>query len=98
MTRPEGPSADRTDGRLLSPGFGLRMPFGMFLAPFHPVAENPELRQRRDFELVEWLDPLGYDDAWIGEHHSAGNAINAEIQKHVSEQREKAKPAEEGAA
>ena len=23
-------------------------------------------------ELIEWLDHLGYDEAWIGEHHSAG--------------------------
>src|SRR5229473_1984593 len=26
----------------------------------------------RDMELVEWIDELGYDEAWIGEHHSAG--------------------------
>jgi len=26
----------------------------------------------RDVELLEWLDHLGYDEAWIGEHHSAG--------------------------
>jgi limonene 1,2-monooxygenase len=23
-------------------------------------------------ELIEWLDHLGYDEVWIGEHHSAG--------------------------
>ena len=23
-------------------------------------------------ELIQWLDYLGYDEAWIGEHHSAG--------------------------
>ena len=23
-------------------------------------------------ELIQWLDKLGYDEAWIGEHHSAG--------------------------
>jgi limonene 1,2-monooxygenase len=23
-------------------------------------------------ELIEWLDHLGYDEAWVGEHHSAG--------------------------
>ena len=54
---------------------GLR--FGMFVAPFHPVDENPQLALRRDFELVEWLDQLGYDEAWIGEHHSAGYEIIA---------------------
>ena len=23
-------------------------------------------------KLIEWLDELSYDEAWIGEHHSAG--------------------------
>ena len=49
-----------------------RMKFGIFLGPFHRVGENPTLAIRRDLELVEWLDQLGYDEAWIGEHHSAG--------------------------
>src|SRR5262245_18269065 len=46
--------------------------FGIFLAPFHRVGENPTLAIGRDMELIEWLDHLGYDEAWIGEHHSAG--------------------------
>lgn len=54
-----------------------RLRFGIFLAPFHPVTENPTAALRRDFELVEWLDELGYDEAWIGEHHSAGMEIIA---------------------
>ena len=49
-----------------------RMRFGIFLAPFHPFGENPTLALERDLELIEWLDRLGYDEAWIGEHHSAG--------------------------
>jgi limonene 1,2-monooxygenase len=48
------------------------MRFGIFLAPFHRVGENPTLALARDVELIEWLDHLGYDEAWIGEHHSAG--------------------------
>jgi limonene 1,2-monooxygenase len=36
------------------------------------VGENPTLALARDMELIEWLDHLGYDEAWIGEHHSAG--------------------------
>ena len=48
------------------------MKFGIFLAPFHRVGENPTLAINRDVELLEWLDWLGYDEAWIGEHHSAG--------------------------
>src|SRR3978361_68120 len=48
------------------------MNFGIFLAPFHRVGENPTLALARDAELIQWLDHLGYDEAWIGEHHSAG--------------------------
>jgi limonene 1,2-monooxygenase len=46
--------------------------FGIFLAPFHRVGENPTLALARDMELIEWLDYLGYDEVWVGEHHSAG--------------------------
>jgi len=48
------------------------MRFGVFLGPFHRVGENPTLALERDLELIEWLDQLGFDEAWIGEHHSAG--------------------------
>src|SRR5919109_1103188 len=48
------------------------MKFGIFLAPFHKISENPTLALNRDMELIEWLDYLGYDEVWIGEHHSAG--------------------------
>ena len=51
--------------------------FGIFLAPFHPVGQNPTLALERDLELVEHLDALGFDEAWIGEHHSAGYEIIA---------------------
>ena len=49
-----------------------RMKFGVFLAPFHRVGENPTLAFERDLELLQWLDTLGFDEAYIGEHHSAG--------------------------
>jgi limonene 1,2-monooxygenase len=45
---------------------------GVFLAPFHSVRENPTLAFERDLELMQWLDTLGFAEAWIGEHHSAG--------------------------
>jgi limonene 1,2-monooxygenase len=48
------------------------MKFGIFMAPFHRVGENPTLAFERDMQLIEWLDDLGYDEAFIGEHHSAG--------------------------
>jgi limonene 1,2-monooxygenase len=51
--------------------------FGIFLAPFHPVGQNPTLALERDLELIEHLDGLGFDEAWIGEHHSAGYEIIA---------------------
>jgi limonene 1,2-monooxygenase len=50
---------------------------GVFLAPFHPVAENPLLALERDMQLLVHLDRLGYHEAWIGEHHSAGFEIIA---------------------
>ena len=49
-----------------------RMKFGIFMAPFHPVGDNPTLALDRDLELIEWLEQLGYDEAWVGEHHSGG--------------------------
>ena len=52
-----------------------RLRAGIFLAPFHPVDENPTLAIERDFQLIEHLDRLGYDEAWVGEHHSAGYEI-----------------------
>jgi limonene 1,2-monooxygenase len=54
-----------------------RLRFGIFLAPFHPAGENPTLALQRDVELIAHLDRLGYDEAWIGEHHSAGSEIIA---------------------
>jgi limonene 1,2-monooxygenase len=53
------------------------MRFGAFIAPFHPLNENPTLALERDIELVQLMDRLGYDEAWIGEHHSAGYELIA---------------------
>jgi limonene 1,2-monooxygenase len=54
-----------------------RLRFGAFFAPFHQPGQNPTLAIHRDLELVAHLDALGYDEAWIGEHHSAGSEIIA---------------------
>src|SRR5262252_8213039 len=54
-----------------------RLRFGIFMAPFDPAGENPTLALERDLELLEHLDRLGWDEAWIGEHHSAGSEIIA---------------------
>jgi limonene 1,2-monooxygenase len=50
---------------------------GVFMAPFHPVRQNVTLALERDLQLVEHLDRLGFHEAWIGEHHSAGYEIIA---------------------
>ena len=48
------------------------MRFGAFLAPHHPIGENPTLQFRSDLEFVSLLDRLGFDEFWCGEHHSTG--------------------------
>ena len=54
-----------------------RLRFGTFLAPFHPAGVNPTAAIHRDLRLVQHLDEMGFDEAWIGEHHSAGTEIIA---------------------
>jgi limonene 1,2-monooxygenase len=54
-----------------------RLRFGLFAAPFHATDENPTISLERDRALIQWLDQLGFDEAWIGEHHSAGYEIIA---------------------
>ncbi len=54
-----------------------KLRFGTFIAPFHPLSENPTQAIERDLDLVVLLDKLGFDEAWIGEHHSAGYELIA---------------------
>ncbi len=49
-----------------------RIQFGTFLAPHHPLGESPTLQFQRDIDLASHLDRLGYDEFWVGEHHSSG--------------------------
>ena len=51
--------------------------FGTFIPPIHSIKENPTLCIERDIKLVEHMDSLGYDEAWFGEHHSAGTELFA---------------------
>ncbi|MCE6996331.1 LLM class flavin-dependent oxidoreductase [Saccharothrix sp. S26] len=46
--------------------------FGGFFPPFHRPGQDPAITLRRDLELVEQLDRWGFDEAWVGEHHSGG--------------------------
>ena len=57
--------------------FAPKFRSGVFIAPFHALEEDPTLALRRDLKLVEWLDELGYEEAWFGEHHSGGFEISA---------------------
>jgi limonene 1,2-monooxygenase len=65
--------------------------FGVFLAPFHPTGQNPTLALERDLELMVHLDRLGYDEAWIGEHHSAGYEIIASPEVFIATAAERTK-------
>lgn len=55
----------------------MKMKFGIFMAPFHAPGHNPTLSLEYDLQLIEHLDKLDFDEAWIGEHHSAGSEIIA---------------------
>src|SRR5678816_3390066 len=70
---------------------GPRLRFGAFIAPFHPVDENPTLAIQRDLELVEHMDKLGFDEAWIGEHHSAGYELIASPEVFIAAAAERTK-------
>lgn len=47
------------------------------MPPMHKTGVNPTLALHRDLQLLEHLDRLGYHEAWIGEHHSAGSELIA---------------------
>ena len=46
--------------------------FGMFMPPLHRPGTNPDVAFENNLTLLEHLDRLGFDEAWIGEHHSGG--------------------------
>jgi limonene 1,2-monooxygenase len=48
------------------------MRFGLFIAPFHRMGDNPTLCYEHDLETVEWAEKVGYDEVFVGEHHSGG--------------------------
>ena len=58
--------------------------FGSFLAPHIPPDQNPILALEHDMEIVEWLDKLNYDKAWIGEQHSGGWEITASPERFIA--------------
>lgn len=70
---------------------GNKLRFGAFIAPFHPLDENPTLAIQRDLELVQWMDHLGYEEAWIGEHHSAAYELIASPEVFIAAAAERTK-------
>ena len=48
------------------------MKFSIFMMPLHYPTENPSLAFDRDISLIHYADELGFDEFFIGEHHSGG--------------------------
>lgn len=54
----------------------MTLKFGTFMAPFHcPVGQDPTAAYERDLDVIKHMDKLGFDEAWIGEHHSCGHEL-----------------------
>jgi limonene 1,2-monooxygenase len=47
--------------------------FGVFFAPHHPHHADPALQLRQDLKVISEIDDMGFDEVWIGEHHSNGS-------------------------
>ena len=75
---------DRTRRHLTRGSSGSRQPrwtgrcaSGSSSRPSTRSGRTPRSRSHDDLDLIEHLDRLGFDEAWIGEHHSAGYEIIA---------------------
>ena len=56
-----------------------KLRFGTFMPPFNcPPTQNVTTSFQRDLETIQLMDRLGYDECWVGEHHSAGTETIAE--------------------
>jgi len=44
--------------------------YGMFIMPFHPPSKSPGQCYDEDLELIIRAEELGFDEFWIGEHHT----------------------------
>ena len=47
------------------------MELGYFAMPSHPPECGLKEGHDWDLQVLRWLDELGYQEAWIGEHHTA---------------------------
>ncbi len=68
-----------------------KLRFGYFIAPFHCAGTNPTLALQRDLSFIEHLDALGFDEVWLGEHHSAGSEIISSPEIFIAAAAERAK-------
>ncbi|ATA28536.1 limonene 1,2-monooxygenase [Mycobacterium lepraemurium] len=68
-----------------------KLRFGYFIASFHRAGTNPTLALQRDLEFIEHLDALGFDEVWLGEHHSAGSEIISSPEIFIAAAAERAK-------
>ena len=46
------------------------MKLGMFMMPLHPPERDRTSCFEEDVELIKMCDRLGYEEAWIGQHHT----------------------------
>src|SRR6267154_1474505 len=47
------------------------MRYGLFTMPSHPPERSLGEGHRWDLQTLRWADELGFEEAWIGEHHTA---------------------------
>ena len=71
---PQPPGSRRSGPPMRQEEFRVpKLRFGIFMPPFNsPSTQNPTTSLQRNMETIQLIDRLGYDEAWIGEHHSAG--------------------------
>ena len=46
------------------------MKLGLFAMPAHPPERDLKAGFEWDLQVIRWLDELGYQEAWVGEHHT----------------------------
>lgn len=51
------------------------MKFGFFSMPEIPPGENWTLSYDREIDRIIYAEKMGFDEYWVGEHHSAGREI-----------------------
>jgi limonene 1,2-monooxygenase len=64
---------------------------GLFIPPLHPVEEDPTLCIQRDLELIEFVERIGFEEAWMGEHHSGGYELIASPELFIAAAAERTK-------